>query len=260
MKLLKFFTSRNAFSREYGTWLIVLFNSALVPILLQELNITIIYFWLSIFFFLMFRFELLDIISIELQYSKKSKIIRASIYLILSATLFSLMVLKNLIDINTAILICISGICMLLLNLITRRKKGKRQNIFAQIAIVCFIALLGAMNYFILVGRFDNIFFTIFISSALFYSNSIIYVRSKTYGSPFDIYALLFSVISILIIILLNFWGITRLELIVVFIPSLVKTLDNVILTNTKVPLRRVGINETIHCIIFIWLLFLFYE
>jgi hypothetical protein len=258
MKIVHFFTKRNAFSREYGTWFIVLFNFMLVPIVLQELTYPLIVFGLSIIFFLMFRFELLDVISIELQYSRKTKITKGIVYLLFSIILFSFLVLKSLIEFKIAFFICISGIIMLFLNIITRRKKGKRQNVFAQIVLVSFIVFLGSLNYYFLTGLFDRIFLTIFSTSILFYSNSIIYVRSKTLGSPFDIYALLFSAFSIIIILLLIVVADFKLGTVFILIPTFVKTLDNVILTNIKVPMRRIGINETIHCIIFILLVCVF--
>ncbi len=254
MRLLKFFTTRNAFSREYGTRLIVLFNLAFVPVFMQKISLNIILFSFSILFFLMFRFELLDFFSIELQYSKKAKIARGLIYLIFSAFLFFLLMAKHFIGIKLAFLICVSGISMLFLNIITRRKKGERQIILAQIILVCFMSFLGALNYYFLVRLVDANFMIIFLFNALFFTISVIYVRSKTVGSPYDVYALVFSLITVFLIIILNIIGVVKLTMVIVFIPTLVKTLDNVVLTNTKVPLRRIGINETIHCIIFVFL------
>lgn len=252
MNLSKIFTERNAFSREYGTWLIVLFNLILVPILLHNFTYPILIFWLSILFFLMFRFELLDLISTDLQFSKKSKVIKSVIYLLLSVTFFCILIFNSRIDLKVAFLVSIFGIAMLLLNIATRRRKGKRQNIIAQIVLVCFIAFLGALNYNLLTGCIDKMFFTIFLLSSIFYSNSVLYVRSKTLGAPYDIYALMFSIFSISLFGILVTLNIYQIDAIIILIPTFVKTLDNVILTNIKVPLRRIGINETIHCIIFI--------
>ena len=258
MTLFKIFTERNAFSREYGTWLIVLFNLILSPILLQKITATLLIFWLSIIFFLMFRFELLDLISTEIQFSKKKKILKSVLYLFLSAAIFSFLLLSSRIDLNFAFLVIILGIAMLFLNIATRRKKGKRQNIIAQIVLVCFISFISALNYYLLTNCFDKMFFTLFFISSIFYSNSVLFVRSKTLGSPYDIYALSFSILSIALFSILVILKIYQIHAIIILIPSFVKALDNVILTNVKVPLRRIGINETIHCILFIgifWIL-----
>jgi hypothetical protein len=206
----------------------------------------------------MFRFELIDLISTDIQFSRKNKVIKSVIYLFISVTLFCVLLLSSLIDFKIAFLVSIIGIAMLLLNIATRRRKGKRQHIIAQIILVCFIAFLGALNYFFLTGCFDKMFFTIFLISSIFYSNSVLFVRSKTLGSPYDIYALLFSILSISLFGILITLNIYQIEAVIILIPTFVKTLDNVILTNIKVPLRRIGINETIHCIIFIgifWIL-----
>lgn len=251
-KLLKIFTTRNAFSREYGTWLIVLFNMALVPILLNKITFNIIIYFFSVFCFLLFRFELLDFFSIELQFSKKSKLIKGIFYLFLSVFLFLLLIFKGFIEIKLALLIAGAGTGMVILNIITRRRKNQRQNIFAQIILVCFIAFLGALNYFFLTGLFNKELIIIFLFSALYYSNSIIFVRAKTMGPPFDAYALVFSIIVLIFVFVLSCLNIVNALMIIVFIPGLVKTLDNVVLYNFKVPLRRIGINETIHSIIFI--------
>lgn len=257
MNLLKIITERNAFSREYGTWLIVFFNFILVPLLWQKFTISILMFGLSILFFLMFRFELLDLFSINIQFAKKSKVIKSLIYLLISITFFCILIINSLLDLELALLVSICGISMLVLNIATRRRKGKRQSIVAQIVLVSFISFLGALNYILLIGYFDKIFFTIFLTSSFFYSNSVLFVRSKTLGSPFDIYALLFSVLSICFFAILITLKIYNIETIIIFIPTFVKTLDNVILANFKVPLRRIGINETIHCILFVGLFWL---
>lgn len=255
MKLLKLFTKRNAFSREYGTWLIVLFNFVTVPILMHEITWSIAYLWLSIFAFMMFRFEILDAFSVEIQFSKKGKILWAIFYLIISSLLFGYMIFSGFLSIPLALFICISGISMLAVNIFTRRKKGKRQPVLAQILLVTYISFIGALNYYLLTDRVDAVFFVIFGLSALFYSNSILFVRSKTMGSPFDVYALMFSIMSLLTIAFLSLGGLLKFELMIVLIPTFVKTLDNLILTNTKVPLRRIGINETVHSALFIFLL-----
>lgn len=202
----------------------------------------------------------MDYISIEIQFSKKTKVIKALLYLLLSGISFLFLVIKQYMDFKIALLICFIGIGMLILNITTRRKKGKRQNIFAQILLIWFIAFLNAMSYYLITGLIDKNLFIIFISNGFFYSNSVIYVRSKTNGSPYDVYALLFSFSILLICFLSNISGFTKSTLLIAFIPTLVKTLDNVILTNIKVPLRRIGINETIHCIIFMFLFRILYH
>lgn len=207
----------------------------------------------------MFRFELLDFFSINVQFSKKNKIIQSIIYLSFSVGLFLFLVITQFINLKVAVFLSVSGALMITLNIITRRKKGKRQNIFAQITLVCFIAFLGALNYYFLTGFMDNNLLYIFLFSALFYTNSIIYVRSKTVGLHYDSIALAFSIFIVLFAVILSIMGLINKTMIIIFIPTLIKNLDNVLLYNLKVPLRRIGINETIHCIIFIFMYYLVY-
>lgn len=254
MSFLKILTSRNAFSREYGTWLIILFNLVFVPVYLHNVNTAVMIFSLSVVFFLMFRFELLDIVATKLQFNQKVKIIRSLIYLFISVGLFLFLYFISSLPLYLTAIIIISGILMLLLNLLTRRKEGKRQMISAQFVLVTFAAFLGAMNYYFIKETIDKNFWIIFIFNSLYYANSVVYVRSKTMGAPFDVYAFLFSIMIILIIIIFNYLNIIKLSSMIIFIPTFVKTLDNIILTNIKVPLRRIGVNESVHCIIFLTL------
>ncbi|MFH0893796.1 MAG: hypothetical protein V2A54_05110 [Bacteroidota bacterium] len=156
-------------------------------------------------------------------------------------------------------MISIPGMIMLLFNLFTRRQKGKRQLILAQMILVSFTAYIGAMIYFMMAGKFDHHFYVFLLFNALYFSNSVVYVRSKTLGAPYDVFALLMSIASVICIFLLSLYHLIPENLFIVFIPMLIKTLDNVILVNTKVPLRRVGLNETFHCVLFITLFNLLY-
>lgn len=251
MKLLKIITTRNAFSREYGTWLIVLFNLIYIPFIFNQINQRIIFFSISVIFFLMFRFELLDYFSITIQHKRRKKLILAIVYLTISGVLFYSLKLNLIID----ILMAFTGIALTAFNILTRRKKGKRQPLLSQIILVIFIATIGSFNYYLLFDKIDNHLLTLLVINALYYIISVIYVRSKTEGAPYHIIALVLLLVIIGVILIIGEFLFLRASLIFLFIPSLVKLVDNLILENNKVPLRRIGVNEVFHCVLFLILM-----
>jgi hypothetical protein len=208
---------------------------------------------------MLFRFELMDYISIRLQFSLNHKLMRALLFLMCSAVLFAYLLYVGALSMLSALMISIPGFLMLVVNVITRRQKGKRQYILAQIILVSFIAYTGAMVYHMMSGMFDHHFYVFLLFNALYFSNSVIYVRSKTVGAPYDVFALLMSVASVILVSFLSANGFVQQNLFVVYIPMLIKTLDNVILVNIKVPMRRIGLNETFHGILYTLLFYLIY-
>lgn len=254
MSFLKLFTTRNPFSREYGTWLIVLFNLIFVPVVYQKLTLSVAVFIFSILFFLLFRFELLDYFSIKIQYSQREKITRSAIYLFLSGGLYLYLIITGELNWLPALLVGFTGVLMLVLNIKTRRQKGQRQPIFAQLTLIVFMAFIGALNYYLMFKVINNQMFSVFICQALFYATSVIYVRSKTVGAPYHIYATGGAVLGIVLVFVFSQLGFVNSLLIITLVPTLVKNLDNILLLNTKVPLRRVGLSETFHSLLFITL------
>ena len=259
MRFLKFFTTRNAFSREYGTWLIVLFNLSFVPVMLGTFSENLFLYCLSVLFFLLFRFEWLDYVTIRLQFSLTRKLIRSAFFLFISAGLFFRLWQREFLDEEMVLLISVPGILMFVLNLLTRRKKGKRQPVPAQILLVSFAAYLGALIHPLITKEFSIHFYVILFCNAAYYSCSVIYVRSKTTGAPYDVLAFLFACLLVITVLILEFRGVLPGNLFIVFLPQLIKTLDNVILVNARVPLRRIGLNETFHSLLYIALFFIVY-
>jgi len=194
----------------------------------------------------------MDAFYVELNKPRKFKLLRALSFLIASAGIVLYLLTTRFIGTKTIALLFFLGMGMVVFNLVTRRKKDKRQVVVAQIVLVSSMALISAVIYFLMTGRADHTFFRILLLNALFFSNAVVYVRSKTEGAPYDIYALTFALSVCLLILIMNLSGLIELNALILFVPTVVKTLDNVILNNTKVPLRRVGLNETIHSILYI--------
>jgi hypothetical protein len=149
----------------------------------------------------------------------------------------------------------LTGVSLTVFNIVTRRKKGKRQALISQIILVVFIAFIGAFNYYLLFDEINGIMYSLMIINALYYINSIIYVRSKTEGAPYHILALVSVLLTIGFILLSGDLMFLKPVFVLLFIPSLVKVLDNVILENKKVHLRRIGLNEVFHCLLFLLLM-----
>ena len=248
---LKIVTTRNAFSREYGTWIIVLLNLIFTPIYLGEFSIEALFITLSILFFILFRFELLDIFSLKFtQKKKQGKIVFLIITLLLS-TIFYIMFYMKVSSVYFLLLIPVA-IVLLILNIITRRRKGQRQNIIAQIFLTGSFGFIPSILYYVLTKNIDAIFWQVGICNALYYINSTLYVRSKTVGSPFDSYAFAFTILIFIVGWILVSAEVTEIKILILFLPTLIKGLDNLVLANFKVPLRRIGLNETFQSVLFI--------
>lgn len=248
---LKVITTRNAFSREYGTWIIVLLNIVFTPIYIEKFSLEALYLAIAILFFIFFRFELLDLFSLKFRHKKKyNKILFISFLLLLSGLFFTLFYIQNNLS-YYLILIPVAGI-LLTLNIKTRRRKKKRQHIVAQIVLTGSFGFISSLFYYVLTENIDATFWQVGICNALYYINSTLYVRSKTVGAPFDSYAILFTIFIYIFGWILISNEIVDIRILLLYLPTFIKGLDNVVLANFKVPLRRIGVNETFHSILFI--------
>lgn len=256
MGILKIITTRNAFSREYGTWIIMVLNLLFVPVCLGIQGIAQLYFSLAAIFFLAFRFEILDIYAIHPgPLLRKQKLIRAAIYLVCAGVLFVWMIFAVVKKIDLLLLLIIPvSFIFLAINIITRRKSGRRQALVFQLLLMLFASLVAAFNYYIITFRIDAIFWMIILCNMLYFSVSVIYVRSKTEGSPNDIIAMIAALAGIFVMLFIGMAGWAGKTMFIIFIPSFIRTLDNVILLNVHVPLKRIGVSETIHGLIFLLL------
>ena len=249
--LLKLVTTRNAFSREYGTWVIVFLNLLFTPVYLSDFSNEILFFSLSIIFSLAFRFELLDLYSLSFSKEKKAqKLAQAFFYMAIGLVFF--IVFLWLTQVYYYLILIPLAFVLLYVNIITRRKKGKKQALLAQLLLTGSIGLIPSLFYYIITQNIDDIFWQVGIINVLYYMNSTIYVRSKTMGTPYDVFAFIFS-LFVLVMVLVSVWiGIAEFKILLLFLPTFIKVFDNLILANYKVPLRRIGLYETFHAILFI--------
>jgi len=125
---LKIITSRNPFSKEYGTWIIV-FSSLVFPLVyMKEVNMSNVLFILTVFFGMIFRYELLDFLNKKQHLNLKKPHVNFWISLVFAPMFFFLFIYR-INKLEYLILIPFS-FSALLLNIFTRRKEGKRQSIF----------------------------------------------------------------------------------------------------------------------------------
>lgn len=249
----KVITTRNVFSKEYGTWIMLVFNLLFAPFFLGIYNLEIFYLSLFVLFGMAFRVKLLLIsalyeISFYRIFTSSSLLIYFMICII---SFYCFFTQKN--DLINLLILPI-GIFLLLLNYFTRRRKGQRQNIFAQLVLTSLMATLPAFIYYLLTARMDNIFWILGLFNVLYYANSTVYVRAKTLGSPYDIYALTLSILTFLVLFILYKIDIIDGVALFVFLPMLLKNTDNIVLSNNKVPLRRIGVYETFHGLLYMFI------
>lgn len=249
----KVITTRNIFSKEYGTWIMLVFNLLFAPFFLGFYTEEIFFLSLFVLFGMAFRVKLLLISAIyELTVYRMITNTNLLIYFMLSSISFYCFFIQKSDVLN--LLILPIGILLLLLNYFTRRRKGQRQHIFAQLVLTSIMALLPAFIYYLLLGRMDDIFWILGLFNMLYYANSIIYVRAKTIGSPFDIYAFILSILTFLVLFIIYKSDIIDGIAFFIFLPMLLKTTDNIVLSNTRVPLRRIGVYETFHSLLYMFI------